>query len=549
MDKYFNPIEHAVDGIVILQDGVFKLVNRALVRMSGYDKEELLGMPFVKLVAPEYRNSVIAKNRDRLAGKEVPSIYEAKVITKGGEVRDIEINASSTDYEGRAADEVIIRDITERKRAEERLLKRTHDLGKRVKELRCLYGTSKLMAEPDKSLDEVFQEIVHLIPPSWQYPNITCARITFAGQEFKTDNFDETEWKQSADIRAFREKVGAVEVYSLQEKSAVPEEPFLKEEGNLIDALAREMGKFVERKRAEEALRESEEKLYRTFESINDGIAVADLTGVIVEANDRMVEMHGLGSKNELLGKKAIDWIARHDRQKAMMNMQKVIAQGSIENIEHTLLNADGSEFPCELSASVLNGAAGNPVGLVTIVRDITKRKKREEALRLQDEIAANMSEGVCLIGLNDAVIRYANPKFEEMFGYEPGEMVGKHVSIVNAPIDKPPEETAEEIMETLHRRGEWHGEVNNIKKDGTPFWCYANVSVFNHHEYGKVLVAVHIDITERKKAEEALRESEEKLRRTFESVSDGIGVTDLTGVIVEANDRIVEMHGLASSQ
>ncbi len=87
MDKYFKPLEHVVDGTAILQDGVFKLVNGALVRMFGYDKEELLGMPFIKLVAPEYRNYVIAKNRDRLAGKEVPSIYEAKVITKGGEVR------------------------------------------------------------------------------------------------------------------------------------------------------------------------------------------------------------------------------------------------------------------------------------------------------------------------------------------------------------------------------------------------------------------------------------------------------------------------------
>jgi PAS domain S-box-containing protein len=68
--------------------------------------------------------------------------------------------------------------------------------------------------------------------------------------------------------------------------------------------------------------------------------------------------MHGLASKNELLGKKAFDWIARRDQQKAMMNMQQAITQGSMENIEHTLLKADGSEFPCELSAGVLNGLA-----------------------------------------------------------------------------------------------------------------------------------------------------------------------------------------------
>jgi PAS domain S-box-containing protein len=110
--RYFHLIEHAADGIAIIQDGVFKLVNSALVRMSEYDKEELLGMPFIKLLCPESQNLVIARYRARLAGKEVPSLYEAKAITKSGQIRDIEINATLTEHEGRAADGVIIRDIT-----------------------------------------------------------------------------------------------------------------------------------------------------------------------------------------------------------------------------------------------------------------------------------------------------------------------------------------------------------------------------------------------------------------------------------------------------
>lgn len=120
MDNYSNLIEHAADAIAILQDGVFKLVNGALVRMSGYDREELLGMPLIRLLTPEYQKAVMKRYQDRLAGKEVPSIYEAQAVTKSGEVRDIEINAALTECEGHAADEVIIRDITERKRAQER---------------------------------------------------------------------------------------------------------------------------------------------------------------------------------------------------------------------------------------------------------------------------------------------------------------------------------------------------------------------------------------------------------------------------------------------
>jgi PAS domain S-box-containing protein len=136
---------------------------------------------------------------------------------------------------------------------------------------------------------------------------------------------------------------------------------------------------------------------------------------------------------------------------------------------------------------------------------DVTERKKKEEEIRLQSEIMTNMSEGVYLIRLEDLIIVYANPRFEEMFGYDPGEMIGKYVAIVNTPSNKTPEETNYEIVGILKETGEWHGEILNIKKDGTLFWCYANVSLFDHPEYGKVIVSVHTDITERKKREEEI--------------------------------------------
>lgn len=140
--------------------------------------------------------------------------------------------------------------------------------------------------------------------------------------------------------------------------------------------------------------------------------------------------------------------------------------------------------------------------------------EKIKAELRFKDEILKNLAEGIYLIKATDGTIVYANPKFESMFGYKSGELIGKNVSIVNAPTKKSPEQTAKEIMKILEEKGEWHGEVENIKKDGTKFWCFANVSVFNHPEYGKVLVSVHTDITDRKKAEEALRQQSESLEK-----------------------------------
>ncbi|MFC1484209.1 MEDS domain-containing protein [Candidatus Neomarinimicrobiota bacterium] len=138
-------------------------------------------------------------------------------------------------------------------------------------------------------------------------------------------------------------------------------------------------------------------------------------------------------------------------------------------------------------------------------LRNLALYKQSEAELHLYSEIMTNIAEGIYLVRASDSIIVYSNPRFEEMFGYAPREMIGKHVSIVNAPAKRGSEETAVDIMSSLEKKGEWHGEIQNIKKDGTPFWCYASVSALNHHEYGRVFVSVHRDITVRKRASEKL--------------------------------------------
>ena len=139
---------------------------------------------------------------------------------------------------------------------------------------------------------------------------------------------------------------------------------------------------ITERKRAEEALRQSEEKLRQMFESVTDGILVTDLNGVITEVNQRVVEMHGFASRDELLGKSALELIAPRNHKKIANNMRKTLRQGTVKNMEYTLLRADGTEFPGELSTSLLLDASGNWVGRITIVRDITERLEAERKAR-----------------------------------------------------------------------------------------------------------------------------------------------------------------------
>lgn len=122
--------------------------------------------------------------------------------------------------------------------------------------------------------------------------------------------------------------------------------------------------------------------------------------------------------------------------------------------------------------------------------------------LKLQALMLNNMSEGVHLIRSDDATIVFTNPKLEAMFGYEPGELIGKNVCVLNAEDTAPPEQSAHEIMQALKENGAWAGEVLNVHKDGTPFWCHASVSVFNHPQFGEVWVSAHEDISERKALE-----------------------------------------------
>jgi PAS domain S-box-containing protein len=181
--------------------------------------------------------------------------------------------------------------------------------------------------------------------------------------------------------------------------------------------------------------------------------------------------------------------------------------------------------------------------------RDISERKKKEEELRLHGEIITNMSEGVFLIRVDDGTIVYTNPAFEEMFRYNPGEIIGKNVSIINAPMDKSPEEIRDEITKILLETGKWHGEIKNVKKDGTLFWCYANVSLFDHPKYGKIMVSIHTDITERKKAEEELASSEEFLNTIIEQSPISLWVSDSEGTLIKMNQSCRELFGATDEE
>ena len=170
-------------------------------------------------------------------------------------IKQLELEILKYQLKNKVLNEDLTREIKKRKRVEKELGQISHSLGERIKELNCLYSISKLRERTDFSLEDILQAIVELIPPAWQYPEITCARIIFDGYEFTTTNYKSSKWKLTRDIKVYSERVGTLEVCYMEEKLELDEGPFLREERNLINAIAERIAKFIEREWAEDEIR------------------------------------------------------------------------------------------------------------------------------------------------------------------------------------------------------------------------------------------------------------------------------------------------------
>ncbi len=156
-------------------------------------------------------------------------------------------------------------------------------LKERVKELDCLYGLTSIVKDRTLSTDEALQKIIKLIPPAWQYPDITCARITTDNKEYKTNNFKETKWSQVSNVIADNKKIGTLEVYYLEEKPELDEGSFQLEERRLIDAISNLIGKFIDERQAKEEIEQQRKKLDYAEKFMSGGGRTTPLESNITE--------------------------------------------------------------------------------------------------------------------------------------------------------------------------------------------------------------------------------------------------------------------------
>ena len=281
-------------------------------------------------------------------------------------------------------DDELKHEMEKRKRAEQALQRETHDLGERLKELNCLYGISALREEQGLSLEEVLQGIVDLLPPSWQYPTITCARIIVEGEEYVTGNFKETEWKQSGDIIVLGKSIGSVEVCYLEEAPQSDEGPFLKEEGRLIRAIAERVGRIIERNLAEEELLKERDRAQEYLDIAGVILVVINSDQTVSLINQKGSEILGYPAK-DIIGKNWFDTcIPQEHRQEVTAAFRRLLA-GEIDPVEYyenPVLTKRGEVRFIAWRNTVLRNDEGEITATLSSGEDITNRKQADEALR-----------------------------------------------------------------------------------------------------------------------------------------------------------------------
>jgi two-component system sporulation sensor kinase A len=315
-----------------------------------------------------------------------------------------------------------------------------------------------------------------------------------------------------------------------------------KENARRLKEYSEKMEALVEEKARE--IKEQKEKLETIFNSSPDAITVADLNGNIVECNEATLRLHGFSSKDELVGKNTFELLSPKELHRASVLMKTIWKNGSVKNVEFAYLTKDGKEFLVEASASVIKNAAGNPIGLVAIAKDITKRKKMEDELKherdMLESVTENVGAGLAIIS-KDYRILWANKLLEQLHGDCGGKLC---YSTFNKLTCICPDCGVKKVFD----KGVPIDIHEYITKDdkGNTVWVELIVTPIKD-EKGNVIAALElaVNITERKIMQNKLTEYSQKLEKIVEKRTEQLKQTQAKLVKSERLATIGELAAM----
>jgi two-component system NtrC family sensor kinase len=284
-------------------------------------------------------------------------------------------------------------------------------------------------------------------------------------------------------------------------------------------------------------LRENEEKLRSIFNSSPDAIAVSDLEGNIIECNKAILDFLGFSTRDEIIGKNGLIFVAKKDQQNVKKTMKNVLEVGPLINVEYAALNKEGYEFPAEFSASAIKDHSGDPTGFVTIIKDITERKKKEDELHkseTKNKAILNAIPDLMWRMNKDGVFLEFIPTKDFPTLIPPEQILGKNIH------DVAPKWFAQKAMR--YTKQAFQTNEVQIFEYQLPFTLGSD----KMHDYEARLVAdgedeilsIVRDITERKRMENELRRYSEHLEELVE---------ERTVALKQSQERLVKAETLAA--
>ena len=330
---------------------------------------------------------------------------------------------------------------------------------------------------------------------------------------------------------------------------------------------------ITERRQAEDAQRASEAKYRRLHQSMMDAFVSVTMDGRIQEYNEAYRKMLGY-EPEELLALRYTDITPEkwHSFEAEIVDKQ-ILRRGFSETYEKEYRKKDGTIFPVELRTCLISDDNGRPLTMWAIVRNITERKQAQEALKkAHDELeqrveertaelktaneelamfhkfAESSSQGLGMAEL-DGRIAYVNPAMSRLIGEaDPHNAIGKPMWTYY--VEGVKERRENEILPALDRDGFWDGELPMLSRQGTLVPPLHHVFLLRDDEGRPIRRCVIVtDLSERKKAEEALRQSERRFRNYFEQGLIGMAVTSVDKRWLEVNDRLCGIMGYSREE
>ncbi len=301
--------------------------------------------------------------------------------------------------------------------------------------------------------------------------------------------------------------------------------------------------------RTTDKLKEIKHRYQELYDNHVDGIVETDIEGNFVDCNTAYARMLGY-AREELIGRNYREvtpegWHEWEDR----LVEEQIVATGSSGIYEKEYVRKDGTVFPVELNSYLISDAEGNPTGMWAFARDITERKRVEVALRESEARLANLMQAVPLAiqGYElDGTVWYWNRASEWIYGYSAEEAIGKKLDELIIPeAIQPMYRQGLEAAKDITQSGEFlpAGEVRLRRKDGSSVVVHSIHTAACVEGLPPMLFCIDMDLSERRRAEETLRESEGKYRQVVENANESILVAQ-NGKLLFCNGKTEQLSG-----